>query len=379
MRIPILLWSLTGYRQDDKIMIEKVKEKTTPDGNESTKDGSDEGLCQNTGSEEKEKLEDLSFSKIKDLLSEHLLNKDQSDYEQFKARLEVLLTRYAEEFCKCEDVKKYHIVFLWTKYPLSEFHLDQIHRRLKKNPKSKEGYENDILLIIDSHGGSIEPAFKISKICNKYKKEKFIVAIPRRAKSAATLISMGANEIHMGDLSELGPIDSQINNLPALGVYDALKTLAKVVSQYPKSVRLFAHFLESKMNLELLGWLTRIPESASQYAQKLLLINNGKKNGKTSNENEEEIKKIAKKFVEGYKDHGFVIDSEEAKIIFGNEIGEGLIHEDSSLMGEIENFYSDLSFFEFCINAIWVRENCYQSIEIVGDPATRLIEIKKYQ
>jgi Serine dehydrogenase proteinase len=44
----------------------------------------------------------------------------------------------------------------------------------------------------------------------------------------ATLIAIGADEIHMGPLGQLGPIDPQIGGLPALGVSRALKTIASV-------------------------------------------------------------------------------------------------------------------------------------------------------
>ena len=149
----------------------------------------------------------------------------------------------------------------------------------------------------------------ISKTC-KENSLKFNVAIPRKAKSAATLISLGANEIHMGTMSELGPIDPQFGGLPALGLTSSLESLAKVVTKYPKSSELFASYLSAKLDLRILGYFERVSESSMQYAIRLL---EGKKFPKT-------IEDVAKNFVYEYKDHSFVIDKEEAAKFLGDMI-----------------------------------------------------------
>ncbi len=63
-----------------------------------------------------------------------------------------------------------------------------------------------------------------------------MVSVPRRAKSAATLISLG-DEIHMGELSELGPIDPQVGKprLPVLSLRSsALECIATLCKNIPK-------------------------------------------------------------------------------------------------------------------------------------------------
>lgn len=68
----------------------------------------------------------------------------------------------------------------------------------------------DVLyLIIHSPGGDGPVAEKIIELCRAYC-EQFRVIIPNRAKSAATIIALGADEIVMGTYSELGPIDAQV-------------------------------------------------------------------------------------------------------------------------------------------------------------------------
>ena len=360
-----------------KIIKESTKKMKTMDGQEQMKDGQEqmkdgheETSCHLTGETGSSQQAEKNLDEIRDEIFEYIFNESKGHkFEQFKNILQKLLTVYVKKLCEEDALKNYHIVFLWTKSSLSGFHLDQIHKYLKENKEKSEKNKKDILLIINNSGGTIEPAFQISKICNKYKKEKFIVAIPRKAKSAATLIALGANEIHLGDLGELGPIDPQIQDTPALGISDALNMLAEVVARYPESVKLFSDFLIQKMDLQILGWLARIPQSASQYAQRLLSINHKDKI---------QIEKIANNLVKDYKDHGFVIDSEEAKNIFGKEISEKLIQINTPLIDKIEQLYSDFSSITTWINYIWIKDasKFNLQIDIVGKPKCNIFILR---
>lgn len=160
----------------------------------------------------------------------------------------------------------------------------------------------DILLILRNGGGPITPAYQIAKILKSLSNARFVVGVPREAKSAATLIALGADEIHMGLLGELGPIDPQIGNLPALGVKRALETLASL-AQSPGSSEMFANYLARTVRIDQIGYYERVAESAVQYAERLLRS----KPALVKRAND-----IAKLLVYEYKDHGFVIDSDEA-------------------------------------------------------------------
>jgi Periplasmic serine proteases (ClpP class) len=72
------------------------------------------------------------------------------------------------------------------------------------------GNVDNIDLLIQSGGGDGNAAEKIIEMCRAHSKKRFRVIVPNMAKSAATLITFGADEIIMGYLSELGPIDAQI-------------------------------------------------------------------------------------------------------------------------------------------------------------------------
>lgn len=71
------------------------------------------------------------------------------------------------------------------------------------------GDVDQLNLIISGPGGDGTVAEKMIELCRAYCKQ-FRVIVPNRAKSAATIIALGADEIVMGYCSELGPIDAQV-------------------------------------------------------------------------------------------------------------------------------------------------------------------------
>ena len=68
-----------------------------------------------------------------------------------------------------------------------------------------------LALLISSDGGDGLAAERIINACQAHSATgEFIVIVPNMAKSAATMVCMGASEIWMSPTSELGPIDPQI-------------------------------------------------------------------------------------------------------------------------------------------------------------------------
>ncbi|MDQ8972988.1 SDH family Clp fold serine proteinase [Acinetobacter johnsonii] len=238
-------------------------------------------------------IEDLiSLVKTKD---EHLIKNNFSKYIDSK-------------FTQYESLSHYELVFLYDRYDsINTTHSNNIYKAITNKEEDK-----DILMFLLSDGGKIEPAYLISKACKRLCKDKFVVTIPRRAKSAATLIALGASEIHMGLLSELGPIDPQINGFPALGLTNALEKIASLSDKFPKSSDMFAKYLTDNLSIKDLGYFERINESAVQYATRLLEGKNFP-DGQTPHS-------LANHFTNHYKDHSFVIDVEEALKYFGNKI-----------------------------------------------------------
>jgi hypothetical protein len=208
---------------------------------------------------------------------------------------------------------------------INAFDLDQIYEALMDLDSAK--YKNVVLILL-SQGGEIEPAYQISKLCKTFARQyKFLVVVPRQAKSAATLIALGADEIHIGPLGQLGPIDPQIGGLPALGVSQALQTIASLVQQYPKSADMFAQYLRMAVKVEHIGYSDRVTASAVQYAERLLA---------SKPHLAARIPEIAKHLVYAYKDHSFVIDAEESQRLLGTEF----VKMWSALEGVAEQIYS---------------------------------------
>jgi len=67
-----------------------------------------------------------------------------------------------------------------------------------------------IALIINSPGGDALAAERLIRVGRKYSGENFVAVVPRMAKSAATMVCLGADKILMGQTSEIGPIDPQV-------------------------------------------------------------------------------------------------------------------------------------------------------------------------
>lgn len=209
-----------------------------------------------------------------------------------------------------QNLKDYHVLIQYDDTSMKRIDADNIYKALKNANIDKK---KDILLILFSFGGDIASAYLISKLCREYSKGRFVVAVPRMAKSAATLICCGADEIHMGSLSELGPLDPQFNHLLALGLKNTIRQIAETVTEFPKSSNLFSEYLAKTIAPIDLGYYDRIVDSASQYARRLLLKRH---NAPT----EGEIQKLTTRLVYEYSDHGFVIDKSEAMEIFGNSV-----------------------------------------------------------
>ena len=227
--------------------------------------------------------------------------RDKLDEKEIRAKIAEHINKIIIDY----KLDKYCIVLLYDEHnSIGGFHSDRIYRSVSDLKNTK-----DILMFIESGGGQIEPAYLISKTCKRLSKKKFSVSIARRAKSAATLISLGATEIHMGLLSELGPIDPQFGGFPALGLANAVEKICQMTERFPTASDMLAKYLTDNVSIRDLGYYERINESATQYAIRLL-------NGKTFPEGQT-CEGLADHFTNHYKDHGFVIDSDETSELLG--------------------------------------------------------------
>ena len=197
--------------------------------------------------------------------------------------------------------------------------------------------QGTIDLILDTFGGSLDSAFKTMLFVSRFA-ERLRVFVPRRAKSAGTLIAIGANELYMSPFAELGPLDTQIRDprnptdrVSALDCYQSvdyvrafgLSTLSRafralaaetrtliplpqlVNTSSDFSIGSIAPILTQVNALDFGGW-GRTLRIGEMYAQTLLSrVDYG----------EEESQAIAYQLVYGYTHHPFPIDLNEARRI----------------------------------------------------------------
>lgn len=184
-------------------------------------------------------------------------------------------------------------------------------------------------LIIDSPGGDAQSAFQIAKLFRRHC-GGFCAVVPRMAKSAATLVVLGADELMMGRDAELGPLDAQIFDPDREGVGSALdevqalerlnsvaldlsdqamflligRTGKKVDTLLPTVMRFVSDLMNpllDKIDTIHYTQYSRVLKVAEDYATRLL----------EPRYTEEQAKHIARRLVNNYSEHGFVLDKDE--------------------------------------------------------------------
>lgn len=188
-------------------------------------------------------------------------------------------------------------------------------------PKDRKIEKLDLFL--HSPGGFLDSAYKIIRICKEYSKE-FNVIIPLAAKSAATVITLGANEIVMTVFAELGPIDPIIQHpykpnvrVPARSIKDFFTFLESAETDKIFVDPQFKSQMSSLLDPYLIGSYQTALNSSKQIAE-ILLKENALK------DSHEKVPEAVKKLTEYYYSHSYVIDRNEAR-----EIGLNVINSDS--------------------------------------------------
>ena len=97
----------------------------------------------------------------------------------------------------------------------------------------RESGERELHLMLRSPGGDGEQAIRAIRVLQS-RCSKFVLVIPDMAKSAATLLALGADEIRLGPASDLGPIDPQ---MMIGGRWFAAKDVISAVEQAEEAVK----------------------------------------------------------------------------------------------------------------------------------------------
>lgn len=176
----------------------------------------------------------------------------------------------------------------------------------------------ELFVVVDSGGGEIDPAYNLALLFRRYATKKLHFIVPRWAKSAATLLVLGGDDIYMGPIAELGPIDPQILQMnPIEGRLEKFSplhiesTLELIRHEFEEGNKELANSLMQRLQFPLtLGSFKKSLDIGRQYTIKLLKTRMLK-----TEENNEKAETIAHRLTEGYANHGYCIDIEEAKTI----------------------------------------------------------------
>jgi hypothetical protein len=137
-----------------------------------------------------------------------------------------------------EKGARYLLFFVYnTQAPITRDDIFDLIDQLNKIPTPPE--ETRIDMVILSNGGFPHPAYQMMNVI-RAKCKKLKAVVPLYAKSAATLMTLAADEIVMGPQSEIGPIDMQMEhplieklNISALeGYYPFLQLYEKFTSDF---------------------------------------------------------------------------------------------------------------------------------------------------
>jgi serine dehydrogenase proteinase len=189
------------------------------------------------------------------------------------------------------------------------------------------------VIIMESPGGQAESAYRIACFLRQYC-GGFLAVVPAYAKSAATLLVLGADQILLCPNAELGPLDVQIfdanredlgsalNEVQALERLNAFalkavdegmtlfasrsgKSLEKLMPQVLHFVAEMTKPLFEKIDTVHYTQMSRLLKIAEEYAIRLLAPRYPLK----------KAEEIARQLVNGYPEHGFFINREEASRI----------------------------------------------------------------
>src|SRR5713226_4749605 len=131
----------------------------------------------------------------------------QEEVNQGHSLRKKLYEKIESDLGKNKRVVAFFMSFTWPVL-LQDSDADMLEEALHNLKGGLNGKE--LVLILNSPGGEALPAERIVNICRSFGNRKFSVIVPKMAKSAATMICFGADEIGMSQTSELGPIDPQI-------------------------------------------------------------------------------------------------------------------------------------------------------------------------
>jgi hypothetical protein len=222
-----------------------------------------------------------------------------------------------------EKIRNSRIISYISYSPMDDYVLVPLYRQLCSIGKTER-----IDLFLNSYGGAVDTPYKIVNLLREFC-DNFSVIIPFVAKSAATMVAIGADEIVMGPISELGPIDPLVRHplyndlwVPVQSIRLCIEFMEEKLAQSkdPKLTASVLYPISNKLDPWILGDYEKSIKASYQYAE-ALLENNMFKNSK------DRAKTVTKIMTEKYFSHGYCINRKEAL----NELGLNIVYADGDL------------------------------------------------
>ena len=84
-------------------------------------------------------------------------------------------------------------------------------------PSDDQPPRPNTVMLLTTSGGLASQAYRIARLIQEITHQKFFLCLPAECKSAGTLIALGASELYMWAISELGPLDVQLRQPDEIG------------------------------------------------------------------------------------------------------------------------------------------------------------------
>lgn len=181
----------------------------------------------------------------------------------------------------------------------------------------------DLHLLLDTPGGDGESAIRLARSAQARCRELTVI-VPNQAKSAGTLLAMGAHHILMGPTSDLGPVDPQFESADGRSLYSAKDLIAAVdhaeksIAENPDSYPLHVSLLA-----DVSAVMVQQARSALSRSGDLVLEALQSNRDRSSSEAEKVAEAVQEKLIDLPTEHGAVFDGEDAE-----EAGLPVIHAD---------------------------------------------------
>jgi hypothetical protein len=208
-----------------------------------------------------------------------------------------------------------------------------LHADLTRCLEQHSAKNKNCHVFLTTYGGDPHGGYRVAR-CLRHHYSKIKVIVPSYCKSAGTMIAIAADQLAIGDLGELGPLDVQVikpnemqergSGLDIMQAMNACLTHAQDVFEQnfvrmrqilrlsSKQAGEFAARIASEIVAPMYEQIEPLRIGELQRALAITLEYGERLNTHSSN-----LKRGAlKKLVSGYPAHGFVIDRKEAKDLF---------------------------------------------------------------